>query len=84
MTTDTNQYLLHPYPDLPPTLAEAGDGRPVLVLHGGAATVAGIFDHFAATRQVLAPTRPGWEGTPRPDRFSRVGDLAGPPIRVPA
>ncbi|UKY54475.1 alpha/beta fold hydrolase [Streptomyces inhibens] len=78
MTTDTTQRLLQPHPDLPLTLTEVGDGRPVLVLHGGGgpATVTGIVDHFTANPRVFAPTHPGWEGTPRPDWFSGVDDLA--------
>lgn len=78
MTTDTTQHQLRLYPDLPLTVAEGGDGRPVLVLHGGGgpASVAGIVDHFATTSRVLVPTHPGWEGTPRPDWFSGVDDLA--------
>lgn len=35
MTTDTTRQL-RPYPDLPLTVADTGEGRPVLVLHGGA------------------------------------------------
>lgn len=76
MTTKTTQHLL--YHGLSLTVAEAGEGRSVLVLHGGAgpASVAGIVDHFAATHQVLAPTHPGWDGTARPDWLSGVDDLA--------
>lgn len=53
-------------------------GRPVLVLHGGGGptTVAPLAEHFAATAQVLLPTHPGWNGTPRPGHFLRVADLA--------
>ncbi|GHD42732.1 alpha/beta fold hydrolase [Streptomyces galbus] len=53
-------------------------GRPVLVLHGGGgpATVTPIAEHLAATAPVLLPTHPGWNGTPRPDHFLRVADLA--------
>ncbi len=36
MMTDTTQYLLQPYPDLPLTMRDAGQGPPVLMLHGGA------------------------------------------------
>ncbi|MEU4225225.1 alpha/beta fold hydrolase [Nonomuraea sp. NPDC026600] len=66
------------YPDLPLTLSEAGTGRPVLVLHGGGgpATVAGLADHLARTTHTIAPTHPGWDGTPRPDRFTGIDDLA--------
>ncbi|MEU3294752.1 alpha/beta fold hydrolase [Streptomyces longwoodensis] len=64
----------------PLTLTSHGPatGRPVLVLHGGGGptTVAPLAEHFAATAQVLLPTHPGWNGTPRPGHFLRVADLA--------
>ncbi|HEX4224625.1 MAG TPA: alpha/beta hydrolase [Pseudonocardiaceae bacterium] len=66
-------------PDLPLTVAEAGTGeRTVLVLHGGSGPrgVAGLVQHLASTAHVLAPTHPGWDGTPRPDWFTGVDSLA--------
>ncbi|UOX91299.1 alpha/beta hydrolase [Amycolatopsis sp. FBCC-B4732] len=55
----------------------AGD-RTVLVLHGGAGPrgVTSIVEHFAPRARVLAPTHPGWSGTPRPDWCTGVDDLA--------
>ncbi|MEU9431304.1 alpha/beta fold hydrolase [Streptomyces sp. NPDC048252] len=68
------------------TLTESGPaaGRPVLVLHGGGgpATVAPIAEHFAATAHTLLPTHPGWNGTPRPDDFTHVADLAAAYLRL--
>ncbi|GAA3041506.1 alpha/beta fold hydrolase [Streptomyces glomeratus] len=60
------------------TLAESGTGRPVLLLHGGGGpdTVTGLAAHLARTAHVVTPTHPGWNGTPRPDRFTGVDDLA--------
>jgi pimeloyl-ACP methyl ester carboxylesterase len=42
--------------------------RTILLLHGGGgpATVAPIAAHFAPSARVIAPTLPGWHGTPRP------------------
>ncbi|MEV6824194.1 alpha/beta hydrolase [Amycolatopsis sp. NPDC051102] len=60
-------------------LLDTGDGdRAVLVLHGGAGPrgVAPVVDHFAPRARVLAPTHPGWSGTPRPDWCTGVDDLA--------
>ncbi|GAA3713337.1 alpha/beta hydrolase [Streptomyces tremellae] len=73
-----------PYDDLDLTLAEAGGGRPVLLLHGGGgpATVAGLAHHLARTGHVLAPVHPGWNGTPRPARISGVTDLADAYLRL--
>lgn len=52
--------------------------RHALLLHGGAgpASVAPLADRLAATYRVLAPTHPGWDGTPRPAALSSVDALA--------
>ncbi|MET9464681.1 alpha/beta fold hydrolase [Streptomyces sp. NPDC006544] len=67
-------------PDLPLTLTETGGdhGRPVLVLHGGGgpASVAGLVEHLARSTRVITPVHPGWQGTPRPEWLTGVGDLA--------
>jgi pimeloyl-ACP methyl ester carboxylesterase len=79
MTTVATTRLLELYSDLPLTLREAGSGgRPVFVIHGGhgPTNTAGIVDHFAATSQVLQPTHPGWDGTPRPEWFYGMDALA--------
>ncbi len=60
------------------TLTEAGTGRPVLILHGGAGpfSVASIAQHVAAKARAITPTHPGWNGTPRPEWLTGVDDLA--------
>ena len=59
---------------------QAGDpaSRTVLVLHGGGGprTVAPIVGHLGATMHALAPTHPGWDGTPLPASIASVADLA--------
>jgi pimeloyl-ACP methyl ester carboxylesterase len=57
---------------------EQGTGRTVLVLHGGGGpgTVAGPVAHLGKAHRVLAPTLPGWNGTPRPDKLSNVAAYA--------
>jgi len=52
--------------------------RTILVLHGGGgpATVAPIAAHFADSANVLAPTLPGWNGTPRPESLDSARALA--------
>ncbi len=70
---------LRPHPGLDIPLVDTGRGdRTVLVLHGGAGPrgVEPIVEHFAPRARVLAPTHPGWAGTPRPDWFCGVDDLA--------
>ena len=76
--TGTPTHPATPRSDVPLTLAEAGAGRPALILHGGGGpfTVASIAGHLAATMHTITPTHPGWEGTPRPVWLTSVADLA--------
>lgn len=66
------------YADLSLTLSEAGEGRPVLVLHGGGgpATVSGLAQHLSRTAHTITPVHPGWDGADRPAWLTGMGDLA--------
>jgi pimeloyl-ACP methyl ester carboxylesterase len=59
---------------------ERGEGRPLLLLHGGAGplSVAHLAEALAAQGgiRVLTPTHPGFEGTPRPAALDNVPGLA--------
>jgi pimeloyl-ACP methyl ester carboxylesterase len=57
---------------------EVGQGRPVLILHGGGGprTVAPISQHLAERARVITPTLPGWNGAPRPERVASAADYA--------
>ncbi|MFC9434264.1 alpha/beta fold hydrolase [Nocardia sp. NPDC057030] len=61
-------------------VSERGEGRPILLLHGGAGSVSvtGFADRLAAERNahVYTPTHPGFDGTERPERLTSVGELA--------
>jgi len=63
------------------TVEERGNGEPYLLLHGGAGpqSVAAFAQLLAdkGTRRVIAPTHPGFGGTPRPARLNSVAGLAG-------
>src|ERR1700733_15440136 len=70
-------------PDLGPvpvTVTERGEGRPFLVLHGGAGpqSVDGFADLLAAAEpaRVIVPTHPGFGGTPRPAGLDTMRSLA--------
>ncbi|MCM3921749.1 alpha/beta hydrolase [Frankia sp. AiPs1] len=85
MPTTTNlSTTVHQVPTahgpVPVTVTERGQGRPVLLLHGGAGpdSVAGFADLLAARgpARVLTPTHPGFAGTPRPDGIDSVRRLA--------
>ena len=55
-----------------------GEGRPILILHGGGGprTVAGLTQALASEARVIAPTHPGFDGTPRQDNLGSIADLA--------
>jgi pimeloyl-ACP methyl ester carboxylesterase len=59
---------------------ERGDGRPYLVLHGGAGPQSvARFGQLLAEKghhRVLTPTHPGFGGTPRPEGLDSVAKLA--------
>ncbi len=79
MTNDTTrQVTLQQQSELPLTVKRVGAGRPVLVLHGGhgPSNTAPVVEHFAPDSLVVQPTHPGWDGTPRPDWFYGIDDLA--------
>jgi pimeloyl-ACP methyl ester carboxylesterase len=66
---------------LPLTVHEAGErteGTAVLVLHAGSGprTIAGFAEALSQYAYVVTPTHPGFDGTPRPDAFDSVADLA--------
>jgi pimeloyl-ACP methyl ester carboxylesterase len=62
---------------LPLTFADDGEGRPYLLLHGGAgpASMSGLANAIAKSGRAILPTYPGFDGQPRPDWFHRVSDL---------
>lgn len=55
-----------------------GDGRPILILHGGGGprTVAVLTQALASYGQVLSPTHPGFDGTSRSEELNSIKDLA--------
>lgn len=63
---------------VPVTVTEQGEGRPFLLLHGGAGpqSVAEFAALLAKDGRVLMPTHPGFGGTPRPDRLTSIAQLA--------
>ncbi|MFJ9631602.1 alpha/beta fold hydrolase [Streptomyces sp. NPDC101175] len=80
MPTPTTRTITLPG-ELTVTIQEFGEnteGTGVLVLHGGAGprTVAGLSNALSEHVHVVTPTHPGFDGTPRPDRFDTVADLA--------
>lgn len=65
--------------ECPVTHTDVGDGRPTLLLHGGAGpgSVADFGARLAATgHRVITPTHPGFDGTPRPASLASIAGLA--------
>ena len=62
------------------TFTSQGEGRPYVLLHGGAGprSMTGFAEALAASgdAQVIVPTHPGFDSTPRPDWLDSFGGLA--------
>jgi pimeloyl-ACP methyl ester carboxylesterase len=64
--------------DLALSFDDRGSGPAVLVLHGGGGplTVARFVEAMSAHARVIAPLHPGFAGTPRPESFDSVEQIA--------
>ena len=51
------------------SVSDQGKGRPFLVLHGGGGpeSIAAFAASLSSAGRVIAPTHPGFAGTPRPE-----------------
>jgi pimeloyl-ACP methyl ester carboxylesterase/quercetin dioxygenase-like cupin family protein len=80
MITTTHQVAVDGVGPVEVTVTERGQGRPFLLLHGGAgaASVAGFADLLAAAEpaRVITPTHPGFDATPRPEALASIAGLA--------
>jgi pimeloyl-ACP methyl ester carboxylesterase len=78
--TTTEHVIIGGIGTVPVTVTEHGEGRPFLLLHGGAGpqSVDGFAALLAAKEpaRVLVPTHPGFGGTPRPDGLDSMRALA--------
>jgi pimeloyl-ACP methyl ester carboxylesterase len=78
-TATTYQVPVDGIGPVPLTVTARGEGRPYLVLHGGAGPQS--VDSFAALlaaspqARVLTPLHPGFGGTPRPDGLTTMAGL---------
>lgn len=79
-TTGTTTVTIDGIGPVPVTFTERGGGHPFLLLHGGAGpqSVAGFAGLLAGTgcARVITPTHPGFDATPRPERFDSMQALA--------
>src|ERR1700749_1090876 len=95
-TTTTYEVPVAGIGAVPVTVTSRGEGRPFLVLHGGAGpqSVDGFSELLARSDQarVLTPLHPGFGGTPAPPRLRpppapgspHHHRRAGPAVREPA
>jgi pimeloyl-ACP methyl ester carboxylesterase len=76
MTTTTISGLYGP--ELEITLEQQGEGRPVLLLHGGGGppSMGPLPSALAEDFTVIAPVHPGFAGTPRPQWYDGIDDIA--------
>jgi pimeloyl-ACP methyl ester carboxylesterase len=59
------------------SIADYGNGRPYLILHGGAGpgSVASLAVGLSKDSRAIVPTHPGFNGQPRPEWFSTIEHL---------
>src|ERR1700727_1779811 len=64
--------------DLEVTVDERGEGRPLLLLHGGGGppSMGPLPSTLSETFAVMAPVHPGFAGTPRPEWHTGIDDIA--------
>jgi pimeloyl-ACP methyl ester carboxylesterase len=80
MSTNTYTLNVDTIGTVPVTVTESGEGRPILLLHGGGGplTVAGFAALLSSkeSTRVLTPMHPGFGATPRPEALTDVRGLA--------
>lgn len=64
--------------DLQVIVDQQGAGRPILLLHGGGGppTMGPLPFALSENFEVIAPVHPGFAGTPRPDWYTGIDDIA--------
>jgi pimeloyl-ACP methyl ester carboxylesterase len=64
--------------DLQVTIEQNGEGRPLLLLHGGGgpASMGPLPSALSEEFEVIAPVHPGFDGTPRPEWYTGIDDIA--------
>ncbi|HEY6782069.1 MAG TPA: alpha/beta hydrolase, partial [Candidatus Dormibacteraeota bacterium] len=64
--------------DLELAIDQQGEGRPVLLLHGGGGppSMGPLPSALSENFEVIAPVHPGFAGTPRPEWYNGIDDIA--------
>ena len=60
------------------TIDQQGEGRPLLLLHGGGGppSMGVLASALSESFEVIAPVHPGFAGTPRPEWYTGIDDIA--------
>jgi pimeloyl-ACP methyl ester carboxylesterase len=60
------------------TIVQRGEGRPLLLLHGGGGppSMGSLPTRLSGNFQVMAPVHPGFDGSPRPEWYTGIDDIA--------
>src|ERR1700733_10278763 len=76
MTTNTRSGFYAD--DLELTIDQQGEGRPLLLLHGGGGppSMGVLASALSESFEVIAPVHPGFAGTPRPEWYTGIDDIA--------
>src|ERR1700722_20172785 len=76
MTTNTRSGFYAD--DLEVTIDQQGEGRPLLLLHGGGGppSMGTLPSALSDDFDVIAPVHPGFAGTPRPEWYTGIDDIA--------
>ena len=74
---DNNEHQKLRLHDIEVGIVRKGSGPPLVMLHGGGGPVSAMpfSDQLAKQFEIIAPTHPGFDGTPIPDRFEDIEDL---------
>jgi pimeloyl-ACP methyl ester carboxylesterase len=64
--------------DLEVTIDQQGEGRPILLVHGGGGppSMGALPSALSQDYAVVAPVHPGFAGTPRPEWYVGIDDIA--------
>src|ERR1700729_1210661 len=76
MTTNTRSGFYAD--DLEGTIDQQGGGRPLLLLHGGGGppSMGTLPSALSDDFDVIAPVHPGFAGTPRPEWYTGIDEIA--------
>ena len=75
---ENNEHQILTLHDIDVNVVRKGSGPPLVLLHGGGGPISAMpfADRLVERFEIIAPTHPGFDGTPIPDRFDDIQDLS--------